>query len=282
MSCRRLVVGLMAVALAPGCHHLHKKGPRAGADRHPAECDEEPVVRVKAPPQKIVVELPDGTRREVPDAPTRKESADLPPPVRPESAGLRRPPPEPADRGAPESAPAGRPESALGAVAAVGQGLALANQIAGFSRTTALTNPLGTVTPGSAGLGIGLRWIHIPIPFPRLFSVQETPSVTVPLTEANLIHAGGVQQGVVGGGRGGITREELAALVEQEVAARARAAKRDACPPPAAADEEKKRLEKKLAEAEGKIERLSRALDSIDDKLTAPAGWGPASRGNPR
>ncbi|MBA4067997.1 MAG: hypothetical protein C0501_30695 [Isosphaera sp.] len=255
MPSRRLLTGAIVLALAPGCHHLHK------APRHPADPDcPDDVVRVKAPPQRIAIELPPG--RDAPEPPAKKESADLPP---------RRPTPEGMDRGAPESA--GRPESVAGTLAAVGQGLTLANQIAGFSRTTALTNPLGTVTPGSAGLGIGIRWIHIPIPFPRLFSVQETPSVTIPLSEANLVPQGVAQHGLVGGARG-ITREELAALVEQEIAARNRAARRDACPP---ADDEKKRLEKKLAEAEGKIERLSKVLDALDDKLTAPAGgWGPA------
>ncbi|MBX9624528.1 MAG: hypothetical protein K2X82_12030 [Gemmataceae bacterium] len=253
MPFRPLVPVVLALLAAPGC--LHHRGDRADR-RVPAECGDEPVVRVKAPPQKIVVELPENC----PPGKDKEEKAEAP--GKPESA--RRQP----ERGAPESAPAGQPESALGAIAAASQGLALANQIAGFSRTSALTSSLGTVNPGSAGLGIGVRWIHIPVPFPRLFSIQETPSVTVPLSEANLMHGGMAGHGLVGGaGRGGITREELAALIEQEIAVRNRAAARKETAP-AVDDEEKKRLEKKLAAAEAQIERLNKALDTLDEKLS--------------
>src|SRR5439155_22484248 len=93
------------------------------------------------------------------------------------------------------------------------------------SRTTAMTRPLGTVNPGASGLKLGIRWIHIPIPCLRIFTVEETPSVTVPLSEANLTAVGGGVAGLLGAdatgaGRQGVYREEIAALVAQEIAAR--------------------------------------------------------------
>jgi hypothetical protein len=139
-----------------------------------------------------------------------------------------------------------------------------------------MTRSLGTVNPGSSALGLGIRWIHIPIPFPRIFAVEETPSVTVPLSEANLTAVGGGVSGLLGadgqvtGGRG-ISREELAALIAQELAARraqsARQESQSRCPPED--DAERRRLEKKLSNAEAQIEKMSEVLKALDDKIPA-------------
>jgi hypothetical protein len=261
MSIRLLLPALLIPFAALGCFH-GRNSLKPEQCRSPVECVEEPTIRVKAPPQKVVVELPESCSPGTAE-PKRSE------PSAPENAPKPR-----TDRGTPESSQTGKPESVAGALALANTGLTLANQIAGFSRTTATTNPIGSVTPGSAGLGIGIRWIHIPIPFPHLFSVQESASITIPVSEANLVHAGQFQQvgHVRGGGAGGISREELSLLVEQELAARSRTAPRkETCA--AGEDEEKKKLEKKLAVAEAQLDKMSKVLESLDNKLSSvPSG----------
>src|SRR5262249_38402834 len=100
-----------------------------------SEC-EGPTIRVKAPPQKIVIEQPGCLRREAeaPRGPEKEAAPDSGPAPEREKAPGR---PEAA------RAPAPRPESAAGALAA----LNTIGQVAGLSRTTAMTSPLGTVNP---------------------------------------------------------------------------------------------------------------------------------------
>jgi hypothetical protein len=259
---------LLVASLSTGCMHGRKQlfPHRSGSDCNTACDDEGQTIRVKAPPQKIVIEQPEQPVQPPPDS-QEKAPAPKPEPSKPESAPAR------PKRDVPESAPA-RDNPELGPAAALAianQSLALAGQINSFRRTTARTNSLGTVTPGSAGLGFGLKWIHIPIPCPRIFSIEESPSITIPLSEANLVPVG-AQAGVGVGARQGLTREELAAIVEQEMAAQKK------CPPPngngsgkaPADDEEKKKLEKKLAETEAKLERLTKTLNALDEKLGTP------------
>jgi hypothetical protein len=260
------MLAVLASACA-GCQPFLTPPPPSPACAAQPPASAQQTIRVKAPPQKIVieqaecapeVEAPQGQPESAPAKPPPKEG-------RPESA--RKPQREAAEQ--PEAAPeAGGAAVALGALGALGQ-------LSGFSRTTAMTRPLGTVNPGCSALGIGITWIHIPIPIPRLFSVEETPSLTVPLSEANLIPADytGIAGGAtsVAGGRG-VTRQELAALLAQELAAqRAQQSRREAAAAgPPADDAERRRLEKKLSDAEEQIDRLSKALKAIDDKLPAP------------
>jgi len=196
-----------------------------------------------------------------PAAPEKKEQG------RPQASP--RPRREAEERRPEEEAGLAQPQSALGTLASLGQ-------VTSLTRTTAMTRPLGTVNPGASGLGLGIRWIHIPIPFLRIFTVEETPSVTVPLSEANLTAVGGGVSGLLGtealgaGGRG-LSREEIAALVAQELAARrAQAARQEAparCPPEE--DSERRRLEKKLSNAEAQIEKMSEVLKALDEKIPA-------------
>ena len=248
-------VGALVLALAPGCFTPPRRDPGPGSPP-PCQGPEGPTIRVKAPPQKIVIEQPECGPPEQPGT------------CRPEPA------PEKKDTGRRESTPreqqesrpqaGARPESALGTLAALGE-------VASFSRTLAMTRPLGTVNPGASALGLSIQWIRIPIPFPRIFAVEETPSVTVPLSEANLqaVGYGGVNMGVAAGR--GPTREEIAALVARELAARQEQASHQgaapACPP--RDDPERRDMEKKLSEAEAKIEKLTKILKSLDDKLPA-------------
>src|SRR5262249_62017520 len=178
--------GVLLLALCQGCVITPKGTPGAGCPP-PAQTGEGAAIHVKAPPQKIYIEqaecAPPGEeagKGKPESAPEKKES-------RPESRGRpeserERERPRETREGRPEAA-VERPESALGALSALGQ-------IASLSRTTALTSSLGTVNPGSSCLGIGIQWIRIPIPLPRLFRVDETPSVTVPLNEASLMPVG--------------------------------------------------------------------------------------------
>jgi hypothetical protein len=250
------IAGLILGA-CPGCI-TGLTGKTGGACPPPAECPDGSTIRVKAPPQKIFIEQPEcapaaeGCKAKPEAAPEKKEE-------RPESAKQpeaekreRRPEPE-----------AGRQEGALGTLSSLGQ-------VASLTRTVAMTRSLGTVNPGASALGLGIRWIHIPIPIPRLFSVEETPSITVPLSEANLTAVGGFAGG--NGGRG-LTKDEIAALVAQEMAAqraqRQEAQRQEAAPPCPASDTEQRRMEKKLADAEAQIEKLSNILKSLDEKLPA-------------
>ena len=286
MAARRLVSLVVVVHLfCPGCITL----PRllSGNDCAPqAQSCEGGTIRVKAPPQKIVIEQPQYT----PGAgPCKPESA--PEKGKPESAPEKGKPESAPERARPEAAPRReaperRPEAEVGAESAAGT-LAALGQIASLTRTTAMTAPLGTVNPGATALGIGVRWIHIPIPVPRLFSVNETPSVTVPLSEANLMPYGygtGLSEAALSSllaaqqcpaGRTPTPRE-LAALVAQELAmqqaAPLRRETRATGPPPD--NSERQQLEKKLSDAEAQIERLSQALQSLDKKL-------PGGRSNP-
>lgn len=251
------------LGLSGGCHFLPKCKQVCDAPPPPpvpAQPEGE-TIRVKVPPQKIVIEQqPCAPVKEVIQAP-EKEQPTPKKESQPEAA--RQPERRP-------EAEAARPESTLGTLAALGQ-------VASFTRTTAMTSPLGTVTPGSAGLGVGLRWIHIPIPCLRIFTIQENPTITVPLNEANLVTAGfpeaypgllAGQRELAGCGRG-LTRQEIAALLAEELAARRTAPPRVAAPSPPPTDAERARLEKKLAEAEAQIQRLSETLKAIDDKLPA-------------
>lgn len=256
MISRSVTAGLVIVAsLCAGCHTDFAKV--LGTDRPGrADCCDAGTVRIKAPPQKVVIECPDAAPECAPElppicAPVPKKPESKPEPKQPEREGKeRRPEPE-----------AGRGESALGTLAALGQ-------VASLTRTTAMTSSLATVNPGTSSLGIGIQWIQIPIPFPRLFRVNETPSVTVPLSEASLQPVGFGGAGVdprLAGCRG-LSREELAALVAQELAARGGTPRRDdRCRP--ADDAERRQLEKKLSDAEEQIERLSKLLKALDEKL---------------
>jgi hypothetical protein len=246
------VIAAISLALSSGCIQL-PKAPSDSNCQPQHDAAEGEVVRVKAPPQKIVIEqaaCPPAGESAKTTTPEKKESS-------PESA--KQPQRESSPR-RPE-AEAGQPEFGLGTLAALGQ-------VASMTRTTAVTRPITSVNPGGSALGLGITWIHIPIPLPRIFCVDETPSVTVPLTEANLVapgfggdvHAPGGQQ---------LSRRELSALVAQELAAqRCPAPRNDASSAPAQNDDaERRRLEKKLADAEAQIEKMSKVLQSLDDKL---------------
>ncbi len=260
---RSVAVLAASLALCAGCL-TGPKAPSAGESCPPAT-QEGPTIRVKAPPQKVVIEQPEyapPTQPCPPGAPEKKKEDG-----RPESAR------QPERERRPEREAAAAPESALGTIGALGQ-------IASLSRTVAMTRPMGTVNPGASAIGVGLRWIHIPLPFPRLFSVEETPSVTVPLSEANLVPFGaaGPQINLGGreacfGGERGLTREELSAVIARELAAQRAAAaapppRHEAAPtPPPADDADRKRLEQKLSEAEAQLEKLSKVLKSLDEKI---------------
>jgi hypothetical protein len=278
MSNRTLAVaGLLLPLLAAGCLSSAKHAPGWGR-ANAGGCEEE-TVRVKAPPQKIYLEQPE-CRPEEAEKERRPEAAPEKKEARPEAA--RQPERERAPR-QPEAE--AQPESVagtLGTIAALGQ-------VASLARTTALTSPIGTVTPGAAGLGFGIRWVHIPIPFLHIFSVQETPSITVPLNEANLLPAGyeTAYTGMVAApGRTAcgrqLSREEIAELVAQELAAQRPLPRRKeaAAPPPSHDDAERRQLEKKLSDAEAQIERLSKVLQRLDEKL--PAGKPDEGNGRPR
>jgi hypothetical protein len=274
MSHRLLGTGIaLLTVVGAGCHSAPKKGPLPACDTTQAPATQPPI-RVQLPQTEITIVQPEGDACPTVVPPVQvgaPESAPKPPPKppgAPESAPRRRPPPEsaPEEEGAEEGV-----LSTLGAINTLGQ-------IAGFSRTTAMTRQLGTVDPGSAGLGIGFRWIHIPFPWFRLFSVEEQPSITVPLTEANLVaQGGGVGVGahniVRGGGAGGVSREELAEIIAQEVARRNRT--KSPRPAPPADDAERQLLEKKLAAAEEQMERMAQALKALNDKLSQEPGKGP-------
>jgi hypothetical protein len=272
------------LAAAAGCQLVPLTSPQP-ACKAPAETAEGGTIRVKAPPQKIIIEQAQGGPAEAPWKPVCAPEAGK------QESGKGKPESAP-ERGKPESAPRRetaeqRPEAEAGGESVAGT-LAALGQIASLSRTTAMTRPLGTVNPGSSALGIGITWVHIPIPLPRLFSVDETPSVTVPLTEANLMPYGygtglsdaalanalAAQQQRVSGSA--LTPKEIAAMVAREMAAQeATAPRREtraAYPPPD--DAERQRLEKKLSVAEAQIERLSEALKFLDKKLPA-ANSGP-------
>ena len=274
MSHRLLGSGIaLLTLLGVGCHSAPKGGrlPEYNAAQPPAQCPPGNTVRVQLPPQEITLVQPGGEGQTViPPVDLGTQPKGGPEsdrrPGKPES-DFQRPPARPR----PESDLGAEQEGALevlGAVSALGQ-------IAGFSRTSAMTRQLGTVDPGSAGLGIGFRWIHIPFPWFRLFSVEETPSITVPLTEANLVAQGG---GAMLGGRaagGGVSREELAALVAQEVARRSANRPRPPAPPAPEDDAERKLLEKKLAAAEEQMERMATTLKALSDKLSAEPAKAP-------
>jgi hypothetical protein len=132
MSIRLLLPALLIPFAALGCFH-GRNSLKPEQCRSPVECVEEPTIRVKAPPQKVVVELPESCSPGTAE-PKRSE------PSAPENAPKPR-----TDRGTPESSQTGKPESVAGALALANTGLTLANQIAGFSRTTATTNPIGSV-----------------------------------------------------------------------------------------------------------------------------------------
>lgn len=262
-------VAALVLAVSPGCMNLPKGTPASTCS--PAR-QEGSTVRVKAPPQKIVIEQPEDCCPEEGACP--EEGETKPTPKKKEEGRPQanpRPRPQAEERRPTPEAGAAQPQAgALGTLAALGQ-------IASLSRTVAMTNPLGTVNPGASALGLGIRWIHIPFPLPRLFSVQETPSVTVPLSEANLTTAGygGIGTGLVAGNTQvaaghGLSREEIAALIARELASRRDQANRQEtarCTP--ANDAERGRLEKKLAAAEAQIEKLSKVLKALDDKIPA-------------
>jgi hypothetical protein len=243
-------------ALCAGCLVAPKGLPEYGCQPF-AEPQQSQTIHVKAPPQKIVIEQPDCP----PAAESPKGQRETAPQPRPETS---RQPQRETNPQRPQTE--AEQESAAGTLAALGQ-------IASLTRTVAMTHPLGTVNPGSSALGIGITWIHIPVPFPRIFSVEETPTVTVPLSEANLVSVG--YNGQVGTGQGGgrtLSRDEINRLVAQEIAAqRQRVPRQEAAPScPPADDAERRHLEKKLSDAEAQIDNLSKILKSLDDKIPAP------------
>ena len=242
MASRLMFSGLsLLVLIGAGCHSSQKAAALPECKVPPTQVE---TIKVQVPPQKIVIEQP-------------TESTTLPPvQITPKPESAPAPPPRPESSTRTPRLEASGIEAEAGALGALGQ-------VAGFSRTAALTRSLGTVNSGGFSLGLGIQWIHIPIPLPRLFSVEETPSITVPLNEANLIQAGGVRGGE------SFTREDVAAAVAQELAmARIKAKQQEAAaaaPPPN--DAERKALEKKLADAEAQIEKMNSMLKSIEEKL---------------
>ncbi len=251
---------IVLLACCPGCLTLFKD-PTKNCQPE-AQGGDGQTIRVKAPPQKIIIEQPEcapaseapkGQGETTPESNNGRPETSRQPQRRPESEGEQ--------------------EGALGTLAALGQ-------VASLSRTSAITRSLGTVNPGASALGIGITWIHIPIPLPRLFCVDETPTVTVPLSEANLMPVG--YREAYGtydarqGGRGTLSRDEIGVLVAQELAAqRQRASHQEAAPQsPTTDDAERRRLEKKLSDAEAQIDNLSKVLKSLDDKIPAktPSG----------
>ena len=261
-----------ALLFTVGCH-LPMSSPNPSASPTSQAQETCAAIRVKAPPQKIVIEgvecestTPPAEQKapRTPSRPERQETA-------PEQKESRPAETENLERTQTRQQVGEQTEAGLGGLAALGQ-------IAGFSRTMALTSPLGSVNPGSSALGLGIGWIRLPIPYLRLFSVQETPSITVPLNEANLMPTGysaGYANSLIGAGGpiGGIrqpSRDEIAALVARELAAqRCQPTREERASPPDGVDAATKRqLEKKLSDAEAQIEHMSRILQSLDEKLS--------------
>jgi hypothetical protein len=231
---------------------------------------------VKAPPQKIVIEQPEcaaeepGPKKEAPKAGKGETALEKKP--QPEAAPEAR-----RERPAPEEAVVRRAEAAPQAEGALSTTL----QIASLLQANATSSPLATVNPGSGALGLGISWIHIPIPVPRLFAVKENPTITVPLDSTHLLNMGGMAGGlplgaaahrIVSGGSeariGGcdLTKEEIAAAVAAELRrqkSQSQAGARDAD----RSASERKVLEKKLSDAEGQIERLTNVLQRLESRL---------------
>jgi hypothetical protein len=188
---------LLAVPLA-GCHwHQGVLGSSRKALHLGEETEAVEEIHIQAPPQKIVIDGPSSCaevgERECPaeKGPARPKAKE--PTEKAGAAGAR---------GAAQQAPSARAGAATGVVPAGGAYATQSQAIfptGAFSQTSALTAPLATTRPGSSGLGIGLGFINIPIPVPRFFRIQEQPTLQVPLSQAQIIAAGGFQGGGVAG-----------------------------------------------------------------------------------
>ncbi|MGL4464398.1 MAG: hypothetical protein ACRC1K_19780 [Planctomycetia bacterium] len=269
VSTGRWIAFVMAAFCVCGCKTLDKF---SGA----ADCSADDVVKVKIPPQKIIVESEDYDdaqpcpAREKSTGPGQEEYHELEveaapaPPRRVDSR--RESASRPAERRGGAEAAGGREFSPV----AVGAGIAAVQQL------SAVTQPLTQQNPGGTALGIGVSYLRLSIPIPRLFTVQEAPSVTIPLTAANLT-VPGLDPRLMAGGQTGAGQGQR--LSEQDVAQVVRAAIDDEMRRKRAAEEdetaraavnaEKAQLSKELKEANDRVLRLTAAVESIQKETAA-------------
>jgi hypothetical protein len=236
--------------------------------------DAQKEIHVKAPPQKIVVDLPPGT--------THADFAS-------EGAGE--------GEGRPAAASANLAPAAYNQAAQAAGFQSQTNALlpgGGLTQVSAITSPLATPRGGGMGLGIGLGIIEIPVPVPRFFRVREEPTLNIPLSQAQIIAAGGMGTAtgmpVMPGAAGipGLAMQQHANQVSQQEMAelmaalkliqQQRASKSQVSQPAAAADtstQDVKALEEQVQElekAKAELEKMKNQLDEAVKKLEkAPA-----------
>jgi hypothetical protein len=168
---------LLLLATTPGCLSIEvKRNNCPPAAQAPSSQQE---IHVKVPPQKIVIEDDDCSIVSCSEADPGNGERESGTDDKPRPKGARE---SGADREAGnDSAPV------RGATGANASQLGISDTINTVDTMTAMTQPLTQTSPGGAALGLGISWIKIPIPVPRLFTVHESPSIRIPLTQANIM-----------------------------------------------------------------------------------------------
>ena len=145
----------LSLALAAGCQHSFKHG------RQGNFCEPGREIHVNAPPQKVVVNLPAGDEKCAPGAPPCEKPKEPSAPAKAQGE----PEPEKAKaQGAPQQAQPQQFQPAGAAAMAGGM------QLPPYAAIPTLR--------GGVALSLSCDWIHIPIPIPRLRTVEAPPETS--------------------------------------------------------------------------------------------------------